>query len=137
MRQPLYSADQSRELDRRAITAGTPGYALMQRAGQAAFQWLREHWPNATRIVVLVGRGNNGGDGYVLARLAWQAWRQGRRAVAAWLFALPLLLVALGLAQVWLQLPLALVLAHNAASALLLAVLLGMGRLQPGLAGLR
>ena len=71
MRQPLYSADQSRELDRRAIAAGTPGYTLMQRAGQAAFQWLREHWPNATRIVVLVGRGNNGGDGYVLARLAW------------------------------------------------------------------
>jgi hydroxyethylthiazole kinase-like uncharacterized protein yjeF len=68
---PLYSADQSRELDRRAIAAGTPGYTLMQRAGQAAFQWLREHWPQATRIVVLVGPGNNGGDGYVLARLAW------------------------------------------------------------------
>lgn len=71
MLQPLYSADQSRELDRRAIAAGTPGYTLMQRAGQAAFQWLRERWPGATRIVVLVGRGNNGGDGYVLARLAW------------------------------------------------------------------
>lgn len=68
---PLYSAAQSRELDRRAIAAGTPGYVLMQRAGQAAFQYLREHWPAATRIVVLVGRGNNGGDGYVLANLAW------------------------------------------------------------------
>jgi len=68
---PLYSAAQSRELDRRALAAGTPGYTLMQRAGQAAFQYLREHWPEATRIVVLVGRGNNGGDGYVLARLAW------------------------------------------------------------------
>lgn len=68
---PLYDAAQSRELDRRAIAAGTPGYALMQKAGEAAFQYLREHWPAATRIVVLVGRGNNGGDGYVLARLAW------------------------------------------------------------------
>lgn len=68
---PLYSAAQSRELDRRAIATGTPGYALMQRAGEASFQFLRSHWPEATRIVVLVGRGNNGGDGYVLARLAW------------------------------------------------------------------
>ncbi|MDP2228870.1 MAG: NAD(P)H-hydrate dehydratase [Moraxellaceae bacterium] len=68
---PLYNAAQCRELDRRAIAAGTPGYVLMQKAGEAAFQYLREHWPAATRIVVLVGRGNNGGDGYVLARLAW------------------------------------------------------------------
>ena len=63
MTQPLYSAEQSRELDRRAIAAGTPGYTLMQRAGDAAFRYLRDHWPEATRIVVLAGRGNNGGDG--------------------------------------------------------------------------
>lgn len=68
---PLYSAEQSRELDRRAIAAGTPGYTLMQRAGEGAFRYLRDNWPGATRIVVLAGRGNNGGDGYVLARLAW------------------------------------------------------------------
>lgn len=71
MTQTLYSAEQSRELDRRAIAAGTPGYTLMQRAGDAAFAYLRDQWPDATRIVVLAGRGNNGGDGYVLARLAW------------------------------------------------------------------
>lgn len=73
----------------------------------------------------------------VLLVLAWQTWRLGRQAVAAWLVVLPLLLVALGLVQVWLRLPLALVLAHNAAAALLLAVLLGMGRLQTGHAILR
>lgn len=67
----LYTAAQTRELDRRAIRAGIPGYALMTRAGEAAFQVLRERWPAATRIVVLAGPGNNGGDGYVLARLAW------------------------------------------------------------------
>lgn len=67
----LYTAAQSRELDRRAIAAGLDGYTLMTRAGQAAFQLLRERWPQATRIVVLAGPGNNGGDGYVLARLAW------------------------------------------------------------------
>lgn len=67
----LYTAAQTRELDRRAVRAGLPGYGLMTRAGQAAFQLLRERWPEATRIVVLAGPGNNGGDGYVLARLAW------------------------------------------------------------------
>lgn len=67
----LYTAAQTRELDRRAIRAGQSGYTLMAQAGQAAFQLLRERWPGATRIVVLAGPGNNGGDGYVLARLAW------------------------------------------------------------------
>jgi NAD(P)H-hydrate epimerase len=67
----LYTAAQTRELDRRAIASGISGYALMTRAGQAAFHLLRERWPEAARIVVLTGPGNNGGDGYVLARLAW------------------------------------------------------------------
>lgn len=67
----LYTAAQVRELDRRAIASGIGGYALMTRAGQAAFHLLRERWPQAARIVVLAGPGNNGGDGYVLARLAW------------------------------------------------------------------
>lgn len=68
---PLHSAAQMRELEQRLIAAGTGGYDLMTRAGEAAFQLLRERWPEATRIVVLAGPGNNGGDGYVLARLAW------------------------------------------------------------------
>jgi NAD(P)H-hydrate epimerase len=69
--QQLYTAAQTRELDRRAIASGISGYALMTRAGQAAFHLLRERWPEAVRIIVLAGPGNNGGDGYVLARLAW------------------------------------------------------------------
>ncbi|MDI1301818.1 MAG: NAD(P)H-hydrate dehydratase [bacterium] len=67
----LYTAAQTRELDRRAIASGLSAYTLMTRAGQAAFHLLRERWPAAARIVVLTGPGNNGGDGYVLARLAW------------------------------------------------------------------
>lgn len=67
----LYTAAQTRELDRRAIASGISAYVLMTRAGQAAFHLLRERWPGAARIVVLTGPGNNGGDGYVLARLAW------------------------------------------------------------------
>ena len=67
----LYSAAQVRELDRCAIErCGVPGYTLMQRAAQAAWTALRDRWPVARRIAVVCGRGNNGGDGYELARLA-------------------------------------------------------------------
>ena len=70
----LYRAAQVRELDRIAIQErGIPGYTLMSRAGEAAFQRLRQHWPEARRIVIACGGGNNGGDGYVVARLARQA----------------------------------------------------------------
>lgn len=70
----LYGAAQVRELDRRAIAElGVPGYALMQRAAAAAFAQLQDRWPLARRIAVLCGPGNNGGDGYELARLARHA----------------------------------------------------------------
>ena len=46
---------------------------LMARAGRAAFEVLRERWPQARRIAVVCGRGNNAGDSYVLARHAHEA----------------------------------------------------------------
>lgn len=72
----LFTAEQTRELDRLAIATGTPGAELMQRAGQAAFDALCERWPEARRIAVLCGGGNNGGDGYVVAALAHRAGLQ-------------------------------------------------------------
>ena len=45
-------------------------YQLMERAGSASFEQLQQHWPNAQSILVLCGKGNNGGDGFVIARLA-------------------------------------------------------------------
>jgi NAD(P)H-hydrate epimerase len=67
----LYRAAQCRELDHLAIEEfGISGNILMERAGEAAFHVLRETWPEAKRIAVLCGVGNNGGDGYVIARLA-------------------------------------------------------------------
>lgn len=68
----LYRAAQVRELDRIAIEVhGISGYTLMGRAGEAAFELLRQRWA-ARRIVVVCGGGNNGGDGYVVGRLAHQ-----------------------------------------------------------------
>lgn len=82
----LYRAAQVRELDRIAIAErGIPGYTLMSRAGEAACQLLGQRWSKARRIVVVCGGGNNGGDGYVVARLARQAgcdvrgWRSPTR----------------------------------------------------------
>ena len=45
----------------------------MKRAGEAALRYLRQRWPTAHRIVIVCGGGNNGGDGYVLARFAQAA----------------------------------------------------------------
>jgi hydroxyethylthiazole kinase-like uncharacterized protein yjeF len=70
----LYSTAQVRALDAHAIDVqGIPGYTLMKRAGEGALRYLRTRWPMAHRIVIVCGRGNNGGDGYVLARFAQAA----------------------------------------------------------------
>lgn len=70
----LYRAAQVRALDSVAIERhGIPAEVLMERAGAAAFALLRARWPGARRLVVLAGAGNNGGDGYVVARLALAA----------------------------------------------------------------
>jgi len=70
----LYSTAQVRALDLHAIQdLGIPGYTLMRRAGEAALRYLRTRWPMAHRIVIVCGGGNNGGDGYVLARFAHAA----------------------------------------------------------------
>jgi hydroxyethylthiazole kinase-like uncharacterized protein yjeF len=70
----LYTTAQARALDSYAIdTLGVPGYTLMKRAGEAALRYLRTRWPTAHSIVIVCGGGNNGGDGYVLARFAQAA----------------------------------------------------------------
>ena len=68
---PLYSAGEVRALDREAIEReGIPAAVLMARAGRAAFTLLRRLYPERSAIEVLCGTGNNGGDGFVVARLA-------------------------------------------------------------------
>ena len=60
----LHSVAQVRAMEKSALKAqGMIGLDLMQRAGRAAFALLRRRWPQARRIAVLCGNGNNGGDG--------------------------------------------------------------------------
>jgi NAD(P)H-hydrate epimerase len=68
---PLYTSAQLRAMDAHAIEAlGLSAFELMGRAGAAAWHLLQQRWPEARRIGVACGPGNNGGDGFVLARLA-------------------------------------------------------------------
>ncbi len=73
----LYDVDALRVLEARgiALCAGDD-FALMSRAGEAAWRCVLAHWPQARRIVVACGPGNNGGDGYVLARHAHASGRE-------------------------------------------------------------
>src|SRR5687768_27216 len=67
----IYSAAQVRALDAYEIEKRqVPSFALMTRAAEGALKIIRARWPQARRIAVVCGAGNNGGDGYVLARLA-------------------------------------------------------------------
>lgn len=72
---PLCDNDALRRIEAASASASGDSYALMQRAGQAAWRHLLQRWPQASRIVVACGAGNNGGDGYVLATHALQAGR--------------------------------------------------------------
>jgi len=71
----LHDAAALRRVESRATQRLDDGFELMRRAGQAAWRDLLAHWPEAMRIVVVCGPGNNGGDGYVLARHAKEAGR--------------------------------------------------------------
>src|SRR5687768_7782668 len=70
----IYSAAQVRALDAFEIEKRrVPGFTLMTRAAEGALKTLVGRWPQARRLAVVCGSGNNGGDGYVLARLAQSA----------------------------------------------------------------
>lgn len=57
------------EADRLTIAGGTAGMALMEKAGVAVADAVAMRHPLGTRIVVVAGPGNNGGDGFVAARV--------------------------------------------------------------------
>lgn len=64
----LFSAAQMRAADAAAADAGMPTQLLMEAAGRAVAEAAGERFPQAARVLLLCGKGNNGGDGYVAAR---------------------------------------------------------------------
>jgi len=77
LRRVLYTVDQMRRIDRAAMDAlGISGSELMRRAASDALRSLRRHWPQARRVRVHCGPGNNGGDGFLLGVLAHEAGLQ-------------------------------------------------------------
>lgn len=66
---PLFDGAAVRDADARAIAGGIPGERLMQAAGLAAAREVLAAFPPGSAATVLVGPGNNGGDGMVVARL--------------------------------------------------------------------
>ncbi|MTD41264.1 bifunctional ADP-dependent NAD(P)H-hydrate dehydratase/NAD(P)H-hydrate epimerase [Erwinia sp. CPCC 100877] len=67
----IWPADWLRMAEKEAADAlGLTLYELMQRAGEAAFRIVSTYYPDSRHWMVLCGHGNNGGDGYVVARLA-------------------------------------------------------------------
>ncbi len=76
----IVDSETMRRVDAAAIAAGTPSLTLMERAGAGATRAILRHpaWLTGTTLIVC-GKGNNGGDGLVVARLLQT---QGRRAQA-------------------------------------------------------
>ena len=72
---PVVTAQQMRAIDQWAIEEiGIPGIALMENAGKAIVKRLQEILPDiaSKKIIIFCGKGNNGGDGFVIARYLHQ-----------------------------------------------------------------
>jgi NAD(P)H-hydrate epimerase len=72
----VLTAVEMREVDRLTIEAGIPGIVLMENAGHRVVEFLEKRFAPLSnqRIVILCGKGNNGGDGLVVARQLFTSW---------------------------------------------------------------
>ena len=75
----VLTAEQMRQVDRRTIEMGIPGIVLMENAGYRVVELLAEKFAPlaAQRIAILCGKGNNGGDGMVVARQLFTRFKAG------------------------------------------------------------
>jgi ADP-dependent NAD(P)H-hydrate dehydratase / NAD(P)H-hydrate epimerase len=64
----ILTSDQMQEADRLTIKTGTPSFSLMERAGAGVAEAVRALY-KGRKILILCGPGNNGGDGFIAARI--------------------------------------------------------------------
>lgn len=65
----ILTVAEMRATDRATVESGTPSLTLMENAGHAVARFVTHELPEIDRILVLCGKGNNGGDGFVAARV--------------------------------------------------------------------
>jgi hydroxyethylthiazole kinase-like uncharacterized protein yjeF len=73
----ILNSAQMNEIDRRTIESGIPGLILMENAAMRVVELIEEKFSplSERRVVVVCGRGNNGGDGLAIARQLWSRFR--------------------------------------------------------------
>jgi NAD(P)H-hydrate epimerase len=71
----IVSSEQMKKIDEECIGQGTLGLTLMERAGEGFVKILKDKFTNLNKkkVLILVGKGNNGGDGLVIARKLFEA----------------------------------------------------------------
>ncbi len=73
----IVTAEEMRAIDRATTEQfGVPSLTLMENAGTGVAEFIAEEFPEAERIAVVCGKGNNGGDGFVAARKLLESGRQ-------------------------------------------------------------
>ena len=70
MKHRIVTAAQMKEIERAGDAHGLPYLQMMENAGLAAYAELQKQFPHPGRLLVVCGKGNNGGDGFVIARAA-------------------------------------------------------------------
>ena len=76
MKHRIVTAAQMKEIERAGNAHGLPYLQMMENAGLAAYAQLRARLPQGGALLIVCGKGNNGGDGLVMARAAAQdGWR--------------------------------------------------------------
>lgn len=70
MKHRIVTAAQMKEIERAGDAHGLSYLQMMENAGLAAYAELQKQFPHPGRLLVVCGKGNNGGDGFVIARTA-------------------------------------------------------------------